>query len=83
MTPLCVNPRAVILVDERNRPCAIASNVAPDLEIVVTNDRSQFEDEAANKPFDSTRPPQPQQTLSSAASAARHAAEAAALKAKS
>lgn len=81
MTPLPQNPSVAILVDEQNRPCAIASNIDPDLKVVVTNDRSIYEDEAAGKPFESSRPRQEPQTLSSAASAARHAAEATALKA--
>lgn len=81
MTNLPENPSVAILVDEQNRPCAIASNIDPDLKVVVTNDRSIFEDEAAGKPFDSSRPRQAPQTLSSAASKARHEAEAAALKA--
>jgi hypothetical protein len=73
MTPLTVNPRAVVLVDPQGKPIATATNVAPDLEIIITNDRGEFENEAAGMPFDTTRPPTPQQTLSSAASKARYA----------
>lgn len=81
MTPLSINPSVVILMDEQHRPCAIASNIDPNVKVVVTNDRSVFTDESAGMPFDSSRPRQPQQTLSSAASKARHEEEAAALKA--
>lgn len=81
MTPLPENPKVVILVDEKSRPCEVASNIDPDMTAIVTNDRSIFESEAAGMPFDSSRPRQAPQTLSSAASKARHDAEAAALKA--
>lgn len=73
MTPLTTNPKAVILEDPQGKCIATASNVAPDLEILVTRDRAVYEQEAANKPFDTTRPPQPEQVHSSAASKARYA----------
>jgi hypothetical protein len=80
MFPLPEKPSVVILVDEQSRPCAIASNIDPNLNVVVTNDRSIFEDEAASKSFNSARLSQDPQSLSLEASKARHAAEAAALK---
>lgn len=73
MTPLTVNPSVVVLVDPSGKPIATATNVAPDLEVIITNDRGEYEQEAANKPFDTTRPVQEQQVLSSEASAKRHA----------
>ena len=75
MTPLPTNPNAVILVDTENKIVATASNISEDFIVKVVTERSAFVAEAANKPFDSTRPPQPVQVLSSAASKARYAAK--------
>ena len=63
MTPLTTNPNAVILLNPEGRIEAVASNVAPDLKVVITSDRATFADEAANKPFDTTRPVQPEQVM--------------------
>lgn len=67
------DPNAVILVDPQGNIIAEANNIAPDFRLTVTRDRGDFEREAANKPFDTTREEQPQMTLSSAASKARYA----------
>jgi len=67
------NPNSVILLDPQGNQIAEANNIAPDFQVKVVRDRGEFEREAANKPFDTTRPVQEQQTLSSAASKARNA----------
>lgn len=51
MTPLTVNPSAVVLVDAENHILGLATNVAPDLNILVTRDPAVYAAEAANKPF--------------------------------
>lgn len=69
MTPLTVNPTVVILV---NKPAngvkvvkAIATNVAPDLQVVLVDNEADYKAEACNKPFDTTRPVVPETTFSS------------------
>ena len=74
MTPLPTNPSVVILVDPGGVPIATATNVSPDLEVLIVNDRAEYEREAAGKPFDTTRIEPEPQVLSSAASAADQAA---------
>lgn len=73
MTPLPTNPNAVALVGTKGEILEVASNIAPDFQLKLVTTRSEFRDEACNKPFDSTRPAQEPQTLSSAASKARYA----------
>lgn len=55
-TFLTENPKAIVLVNPAGVPIATASNVSPELNIVITSDRGEFEDEAKSMPFDSTRP---------------------------
>lgn len=55
MTPLTQNPKVVLLV-KKNEVAAVATNVAPDLEVVVTNTESDFKAQAAGLSFDTTRP---------------------------
>lgn len=65
MTPLTTKPTVVILLAPKtDEVMAVASNVAPvktdnpsedPLTVVVTRSVTAFKDEAANKPFDSTR----------------------------
>jgi hypothetical protein len=66
MTPLPENPNAVALVNPQGQVIATASNIAPDFKLTLVTDRAAFEAEACNKPFDTTRPQQPQQPLNSA-----------------
>ena len=63
MIPLTEKPSVVILTDPQGKVIASATNVAPDLDVVFTNDRAIYEQEAANKPFDSTRQLPPSQPL--------------------
>ena len=67
------DPNAVVLLDTQGNVIASANNIDPEFRFTVVRDRNEFKDLAANKPFDTTRPVQPQQTLSSAASKARYA----------
>ena len=67
------DPNAVILLDPQGKVIASANNIDPEFRFKVVRDRAEFEAEAANKPFDTTRPVQEHQTLSSAASKARYA----------
>jgi len=69
------DPNAVILLDPQGNVIARANNIAPDFRIIVTRDRGEFELEAANKPFDTTKGELVQETLSSATSKARYAAK--------
>lgn len=69
------DPNAVVLLDPQGNVIASANNIDPEFRFTVTRDRTEFENLAANKPFDTTRPVQPHQTLSSAASKARYAAK--------
>ena len=56
MTPLTVNPSVVVLLNPEGTGIkAVATNVASDLNVIVTRDEAEFKDEALNKPFDSTR----------------------------
>jgi hypothetical protein len=61
-------PNAVVLLDPQNNVIATANNVDKDFRLVITRDRGEYETLAANKPFDNTRPEQPQQVLSQKAS---------------
>lgn len=74
MTPLTVNPSVVILIDGDGNVRATASNVSSDLNVIVTGYRRTFDDESANKPFNSLRPVAgSEQVMSMAASKARYA----------
>jgi hypothetical protein len=65
MTPLTTKPTVVILLAPKgDEVMAVASNIAPvtvtnasedPLTVVVTRRVATFRDEAANKPFDTTR----------------------------
>jgi hypothetical protein len=50
MNPLPVNPTVVLRV-VNGQVISVASNVAPDLRIIVTNNMVDFDYEAANQPF--------------------------------
>jgi hypothetical protein len=67
MTPLPEKPTVALRLDQQGRVFAVASNISPDLEIVITRDANVFKDEAANKPFDTLRPPQFVQVLAQGA----------------
>jgi len=79
MIPLPVGPNAVVRIGDNDEIINTASNISSDFTVLVVRSEAEFKTEAANKTFDSTRPVQPVQVLSSAASAARHRLEAAAL----
>lgn len=51
MIPLTVNPTVVVRLSDPGAVVQVASNVAPDLKVVVVYDEATFEYEAANKPF--------------------------------
>lgn len=67
MTPLPCNPTVVILLNKNADGLveAVASNIDPDLNVKVVTTVVDFNNEACNKPFDSTRPRQPEQVLAS------------------
>lgn len=71
------NPTVVILLNKNREGLieAVANNIAPELTVKVVTTVVDFNNEAANKPFDTGRPPQEQMTLSAAASKARYAAK--------
>jgi hypothetical protein len=56
MTPLPQNPNAVALLGTKGEILEIASNIGPDFQLKLVKTRSEFNDEAANKPFDTSRP---------------------------
>lgn len=60
MIALLENPNAVILMDTENKIVATASNISEDFTVKIVTERSAFVAEAANKPFNSTRLPQPE-----------------------
>ena len=53
MYPLPVNPTVAVLIDEDGKPVKAASNIAPlpELTVKVFTNAQEFEEEAANKPF--------------------------------
>lgn len=51
MIPLPENPTVVVLVDDRKLPVAVATNVSPELNLIIANTSKAFEDEARGKPF--------------------------------
>ena len=51
MTPLPQNPVVLILIDEDGNPQRIASNIDPNLKVIVTTNPHEFKDESTNKPF--------------------------------
>lgn len=67
------NPNAVALLGTKGELLEVAQNIAPDFELKLVTDRGEFEAEAANKPFDTSRPHEERQVLSSAANKARYA----------
>lgn len=56
MTPLTTNPTIVIEVIH-GTVVNVATNVAPDLKVVVTTTPERYAEEACNKPFDTVRLP--------------------------
>lgn len=58
MTPLTVDPTVVVLVNENKEVIGIASNIAPDVKVLVTRNREKFDRAAANKPFVAVEPVQ-------------------------
>ena len=63
MIPLTENPRVVIRMNSKGNVASVASNVAGDLAVEVVTEQADYQDRAANCPFDSTRPVQPTQVL--------------------
>jgi len=51
MDVLTQNPVVVLLVDGNGRLLKTATNVSPELEIVVTQNPDQFADLSAGRPF--------------------------------
>lgn len=72
MTPLTNNPTVVLLVIN-GEVRATATNVAPDLNVVVVDNVTAFDKNALGRPFNSTLPVQEEQVMSSKASKARYA----------
>ena len=63
MTPLTENPTVVLQVNGIGEVVASATNVAPDLNIVYTNNVTDFNRNVGNLPFNSRKPLPPQQVL--------------------
>ena len=57
MIPLPSNPSVVILLDEWGDIEAVASNIDPDLKVVVTKNSGVYYAEVLGKSFDSFRLP--------------------------
>jgi hypothetical protein len=57
------NPRVVIRVNGKGNVASVASNIAPDLTVELVREPADYQDLAANCPFDTTRPVQPVQVL--------------------
>jgi hypothetical protein len=74
MTPLTTNPTVVIQLDSNGQNIInFASNVAGDLKVVLAENLDDFNNKAAGRPFNTLRPPQPEQVMSMAGSKARYA----------
>ncbi len=56
MIPLPEYPRVVIRVDSKGNVLAVASNISADLKVLTCLTDVQYKYDAANKPFDTTRP---------------------------
>jgi hypothetical protein len=56
MTPLTENPTLVILTGDNGELIKFATNVSPDLKVVLTSNPHDFNDEALGKPFQVTEP---------------------------
>ena len=63
MIPLPQNPTVVLRRDIFGEIVAIASNVSDDIRVILVDTDTDFKREAANQPFDTTRPVQPVQVL--------------------
>ena len=56
MYPLPINPTVVLQVSKDGKIVVrSASNIDPELKVVLVDNEYDFKAEAANKPFDSTR----------------------------
>lgn len=51
MTPLTVDPTIVVLVNENKEVVGIATNIAPDVKVLVARNRARFDSVACNMPF--------------------------------
>jgi hypothetical protein len=56
MTPLPTNPNVVILVNAEGKVEAVATNVAPELNVTVTTNPTTYNEAALGKPFNTARP---------------------------
>ena len=51
MTPLTSNPTITVLVDKNNKVLKVATNVAAEMNVVVTCGEAFFNDRAVSAPF--------------------------------
>ena len=57
MIPLSANPTVVIRLNPNTKKLMdVASNIAPDLKVVIVFSATAYDAESCNKPFDSLRP---------------------------
>lgn len=54
MTPLAVNPTVVILRGDGNRVASVATNIAPDVNIIVVDTAQQFNEQSAGLAYVNT-----------------------------
>jgi len=59
MTPLPINPKVAILLNDNHEVVGVTSNIAstPDLEVIVTHSQQDFNDLALGNPFADVTPP--------------------------
>ncbi len=51
MTPLTVNPSVVVLLNPEGKVEATATNISPEIEVIVTNSPAEFREASLGKPF--------------------------------
>ena len=51
MTPLTENPTVVLFITHDGVILKMATNVAPDLKVVLVGTNKEFENQACNQPF--------------------------------
>lgn len=51
MIPLTVNPKVLVLTNDNGQIVGVATNIAPDVQIVVTDNPHDFQDAARGMPF--------------------------------
>lgn len=60
MIPLSVNPTVVVFINPHNNETtvqAVASNISPDVNVIVVHSHEEYGEALQGLPFDSANPP--------------------------